>query len=273
MQWRLLVALAVVVTTAGCGSLFGANGQSSGPATDTLTPAPVPEVTPTPERWPVAPGLTGSGIADVDALVAAHRAATTNRSYVWRERRGSTTRQNGSVPLFDRTVAHVESSSVYRVWSGEQTILLRSGTASVANYSEYADGTELFVHYRYVGRNDSELQRRHAIHANAHQRIGLRATDAIENYLDVESATVAAVSVDGRRQYEVVGRNRTTPAGDRRTNYTVVAVVSPEGFVRSLDATYTTRSAGEPRRVRYAFTYENVGETTVDPPAWYDGEN
>ncbi|WP_123536420.1 hypothetical protein [Halosimplex salinum] len=271
MRWRLLVALAVVLT-AGCGSLFGA-GQQSFDATDTLTPAPVPEVTPTPERWGIAPGLTGDAVADIDALVAAHRAATTDRSYVWRERHGSTTRPNGSVPLFDRTVARVELQSVYRVWSGDERVRLRSGLTNVANYSEYADGTERIVRYRYVGRTDYEHYRVHPIDAVAHRHIGLGATDAIERYLAVGNATVAAVSVDDRRHYEVVGRDWDRPASDRVSDYTVVAVVSPEGFVRSLDVSYTVRSVGPPRRVRYSFAYERVGETTVDPPAWFDGAN
>ncbi|MFC7141623.1 hypothetical protein ACFQMA_17515 [Halosimplex aquaticum] len=266
MRWRLLVALAVVVT-AGCGSLFGGDERAD-PATDTLTPAPVPEVTPTPEQWPVAPGVTANAVADADALVAAHRAATANRSYVWRERRGTTTHPNESVPLFDRTVARVESQTVYHVWTGQERVRLRTGLTSVADYSEYADGTERIVRYRYVGRSDFERQRRHPVDATAHRHIGLSAASAIERYLDVESATVAAVSVDGRRHYEVVGRNWSRPDDDRVTDYTVVAVVSPEGFVRSLDASYTVRSVGEPRRVRYTFAYEKVGETTVDPPEW-----
>ncbi|WP_436925897.1 hypothetical protein [Halosimplex amylolyticum] len=270
MRWRLLVALAVVLT-AGCGSLFGQ--QSPGPATDTLTPAPVPEVTPTPERWGIAPGLSGNSVADVDALVTAHRAATAGRSYVWRERRGTTTRSNGTVPLFDRTVAKVESATVYRVWTGDERVRLRTGLTNVANYTEYADGTDRIVRYRYVGWRDFEHQRRHPIDATAHRHIGVSATQAIERYLAVESARVAAVGVDDRRHYEIVGRNWTRPVGDRVTNYTVTAVVSTDGFVRSLDVSYTVHSLGHPRRVRYAFAYERVGNTTVDPPVWDTEEN
>ncbi|WP_415378795.1 hypothetical protein [Halosimplex sp. TS25] len=271
MRWRLLLALAVVVT-AGCGSLVGADERPDA-ATDTLTPAPIPEVTPTPERWGVAPGLTGNSVADLDALVAAHRAATANRSYVWRERRGSTTGPNGSVPLFNRTVAQIESQSVYHVRAGDERVRLRSGTTTVADYSEYADGTDRFVRYRHVGRRDYERERRHPIDPNGHPHIGLSAAGAIERYLDVESAAVAAVTVDDRRHYEVVAHNWSRADDDRVSGYAVTAVVSPAGFVRSLDVSYTVHAAGQSRRVRYAFAYERVGETTVDPPEWYAEEN
>lgn len=141
MRWRVLVALAVVLT-AGCGSLFAAGDETDGSATDSLTPAPVPEVTPTPERCGIAPGLT-----------------------------------------------------------------------------------------------------------------------------------VSTVRLDGRPHYLVVGRNWPDFTGETVHNGTVTAVVSPEGFVRSLEAVYTVRSVGQPRRVRYGFTYEQVDNTTVEAPDWYDGEN
>jgi hypothetical protein len=264
MRWRLLVAVAVVLT-AGCGSLAGG---SSG--TDTLTPVPVPETTPTPDQWPVAPGLTGDAVADRGALVAAHRAATADRSYVWRERRGSTA-GNGSVPLFDRAVATVESDSKYHVRVADDRVRLDTVLTNVAEYAEYADGAERVVRYRHVGQSASQYRRRSPVDASRNRQIGLRAGDAIDRYLAVERATVAAVSVDDRRHYEVVGRDWTR-GDDRVIDYVAVALVSPEGFVRSLDVSYTVRSVSQPRRVRYSFTYEGINETTVDPPDWDDGD-
>jgi len=268
MRWRLLVVLAVVVI-AGCSSLF-ATGEADDTATDTLTPAPVPEVTPTPEQWPVAPGVSGDGVDNVTALVAAHRAATANQSYVWRERRGVTTDQNGTVPVVDQTVARVESGSTYYFWTVDERIRLQSGLRTVANYSEYVDGTVQANRYKFAGGPTYERQQFDPASPSEHRHVGLSATSAIRQYLDVENATVSAVRIDGRRHYRIVAGDWPGFATESVSDGTITAVVSPDGFVRSLEAAYSIYSADESRHVRYAFTYERVGNTTVDPPDWYD---
>ena len=268
MRWRVLVALAVVLT-AGCGSLFAASDDTGTAATDTLTPAPVPAETPTPERWDLAPGLTSTGVVDLEALVAAHRAATANRSYVWREFRGTSAHVNGSIPIQDRTVAEVESRSRYHLRSGDQRVRLRSGLTNVANYSEYADGTVRTIRFRFVGRTSYERRHTHPTDPNDHRLVGASATSAIRQYLALSNVTVSAVRLDDRPYYLVVGRNWPAFTGETVHNGTITAIVSPDGFVRSLEAVYTVRSVGQPRRVRYGFTYEQVDNTTVEPPDWY----
>ena len=65
MRWRTLAVVALLVC-AGCSSLVDGGEEPADPAT--MTPAPVPATTPTPERWPVTPGLSARGVVDVDAL-------------------------------------------------------------------------------------------------------------------------------------------------------------------------------------------------------------
>ena len=268
MRWHLLLVLAVVVT-AGCNSLFAAGDDASDAATETLTPAPVPEVTLTPERWEIAPGVSSDGVDNVTALVAAHRAATANQSYVWRERRGATTDLNRTVPVADQTVARVESGSTYYFWTVDERIRLQSGLRTVANYSEYVDGAVQENRYQFAGGPTYRRQQFDPAPPSEHRHIGLSATSAIRQYFDVENTTVSAVRIDGRRHYRIVAGDWPGFAAESVSNGTVTAVVSPDGFVRSLEAAYTIYSADQSRRVRYAFTYERVGNTTVDPPDWF----
>ncbi|MFB6173916.1 MAG: hypothetical protein ABEI39_04660 [Halobacteriales archaeon] len=269
MRWRSLFVV-VAVLTAGCGSLVGADDPGRDRPTETLTPAPVPEVTPTPERWPVAPGVTGAGVADLDTLVAAHTGAAANTSYVWRERRGTTADPNATIPLFDRSVAEVASPSRYYVWTSEERVRLRSGLRHVANYSEFTGDGVRTIRYRLVGQSDYEYQRRHPVSASSNTFVGGAVSAALRRYLAVERATVSRTRVDGDTHYLVVGRNWTRFAGGEVTDYTVRALVSEDGFVRRLSATYTVQSVGQPRCVRYSFAYDRVGNTTVDPPGWVD---
>jgi len=56
-----------------------------------------------------------------------------------------------------------------------------------------------------------------------------------------------------------------------QTNATLTARVRADGLVTSYRVRYTARTAdGERVRVRRVVRFTNVGETTVDRPAWYD---
>jgi hypothetical protein len=70
--------------------------------------------------------------------------------------------------------------------------------------------------------------------------------------------------------YRLVGRG-TPPTMDANEvrNYTAVALVDRDGLVRDLTVRYTVIDGEETYRVRQEWTYGYLGETTVDPPAWY----
>jgi hypothetical protein len=79
------IAVAALVVLAGCGAVFGDSGGGDEPAS-TVTPMAVPTDEPTPEPTPgpnttLAPGLTGAGIENATALVAAHASFLQNRSF------------------------------------------------------------------------------------------------------------------------------------------------------------------------------------------------
>ena len=270
-------ALAVValVVLAGCGSFVGGGsggngaggGGAPGSANGTITAAPVPEVTPTPDPWPVAPGISADGVVDVNALIDAHRAAIGNTSYEFTEWRGSASPPNETVPMFRQTRATVAGSSRYLVWTSSEMIRLDGAVTHVANYTEYVDPDARRVRYRLAGQSESAFAEQYVVAAAYNDLVGERATVSILRYLTAENTEVARTTVDGRRYYAVTGFER-SPTADSRRNLSVRALVSPEGFVRSLNVSYVTMGVGELRRFRYRFAYEDVGETTLDPPPW-----
>jgi len=283
----LWLLVPVLVALAGCGAVLGTDTVAT---QETLTPAPVPETAgtaTTPEREFLAPGLTRTGVTDVDALVAAHRRVTANRSFVWVERRGRVFGDSGdiataSVAVRNRTVAHVESPTVYRVWTRQNSVRLGSESVGVASYSAYADGQTRHVRYTLdarasdgdIGASGTEDRYRtlDAVSVHESDHVGGAATGGIRNFLAVENATVSVTRVDGRTYYRVRSRQPPLASSGQIRNYTVTATVSPDGFVRSLDVSFVWATA-PPRKVRYAFAYGDVDETTVDPPAWYRNQS
>lgn len=121
------VALAVLVLLAGCGGL--ADAPSAAPATDTLSPVPVPDAdrstpdstsSPTPAGQPLVPGVTTERVADPFALVDTHVAGITAASYTLR--RTTTVRYtNGSLRSREVTTARVGPGSERYRLSNEVT--------------------------------------------------------------------------------------------------------------------------------------------------------
>jgi len=275
MDWRVVVVVSLLVL-GGCGFLpaDGGDGQD-----ETVTPAPVPTVTvtPTPEQRSLPPGVRRTGVVDVQALVAAHRKAITNQSYVWRARRGTTTEvngslQNSSVPTVTWISARVESERVYSLRTDRERLTLSSGPTLVADYREYADGEYRHVGYDVPWAVDYEVRSRMVVAARHNDNIGRAMTTAIVRYLSVENAIVSLTSVDGRRHYAVVARSE-APSGyvtgeGNVTEYTARAVISPDGFVRSLNVTFLVADERRRQQFYYSFTYDDVDETTVERPQW-----
>jgi hypothetical protein len=294
MRSRALAAVVLLALVAGCGALFADGGGESTPA-ETVTPAPVPEVTPTPERWPVAPGLTGSGVADVDVLVAAHLDAVANRSYTWREHRGAAVvfdgtgnttaldggagtdtgltdgaanARNTSVVLSLSTFARVASPTEYLAWASSHRLSVDGETRPVANYTEYSGGAARYVRYRFSGGPQPNYDQLGVVDAGDSEVIGQAAADAIRRYLPAENATVAETLDDGELAYEVHAYRDDIPGVGSIHDYAARAVVSPDGFVRSLNVSYVAVSAGITRQVHYRFAYTRINETSADEPSW-----
>jgi len=266
MRYRALAVVALVCL-AGCSGLFGDPRGNSG---ETLTPAPLPTATQEPESRPLPPGVGGGGELDLDALAAAHRAALTDRSYVWRERRGTARANDTAAEPRPVRAARVAAADCYRFWAESYTVELGMQTRVAYNYTEYVDGGVGHVRLETFRTDTWEYYRLPAPRAG--QRIGSATGAAIDRYLRLspENVTVSVGRTDGERRYLVAGEGAVPPGIDGARNYSVAAIVDSEGLVRSLSARYRVVGFDAPRVVRYEFTLERFGDVTVDSPAWYD---
>ncbi|WP_135366587.1 hypothetical protein [Halosimplex halophilum] len=269
MRYRAL-GIVVLVCLAGCSGLFaGPEGSDR----ETLTPAPVPTATQATatETRALPPGVGGDGDLRLDALVAAHREALTDRSYVWRERRATTRANATATEPRPVRAARVAAEDCYRFWAESYTVDLGMETRVAYNYTEYVSGGVGHVRLENFRTDAWEYYRLPAPPAG--QRVGAATGRAIRRYLRLPAGnvTVSAGRVDGERRYLVAGEGAGPPRVDDARDYSVAAVVDGDGLVRSLSVGYRAAGFEDARRVRYEFTLERFGNVTVDPPRWYDG--
>jgi len=255
VNWRPLAFVALALL-AGC-STFAPAGQ-----TPTVTPAPVPENTVTTEASPLPPGVTGNAVADIDELARAHVAVSSNRSYTW-QARYVVNRVDGQRNTI-RQQASVENESTYTYWTNRREAPSDSPFNYLGNYTEYAVPGERYT--RVADGPRWEYSR--APHESARRQIGRRAASAVHEYLWIDNASVAVTRLDGQRYYEISGTEYAPPATWEVSNYSVRAVVSPDGFVRRLNASYVRRLGGQRERIDYSFEYTQVENTTVERPDW-----
>lgn len=262
MRWRILV-VGVLVVLAGCPSI-----ANNGSQVETLTPAPVPDI-PTVVSTPsgLAPGVTASGVRSVDALAAAHKQFIVGRSYVWHQ--GLTVRESKNESTGSPTtskVLRVESQERFSYRADHITVHRNGGTQILINYRAFADGKHLYVSFLPLFGADRTYRRSLVI--GSRTRFTKPAINAIRRYLDVQNATVSVVLVHDQRYYRIVSHRDSLPWLVNAENYTVTATLSPDGFVRSIRATYTVVIDEDRTYYTYSYEYEQLGNVTVERPEW-----
>lgn len=259
-----LIAVGLLVVLAGC-SLLAGDAQPP-PRADTVTPAPVPSAPTDGDRLP--PGVTGAGVVDVDALLAAHVRVATDTPYVWADRQRRVYGSNTTIVSFERRITFVDDRR-YR-WQLEPRPMFARGEYDRPLVDErFADGD-----WRYDRRGAPGRGAEYAVEpaTGASRRLARVSGQSVGLYLDVPNATVSVVRVDGERYYEVIAREDSYPlavplVGDAY-NYSVHALVTPAGLVTRLNATYWTAPDGSGTRVHYGYAFRDVGTATLDRPAW-----
>lgn len=261
MDWRigLVVALAVL---AGC-STFGTTGD-----TPTVTPAPVPQQTETTTATPLPPGVTGADVTSTEQLALAHVRAINGTSYTWYS---NYTRvrffDNETYPGYVRKEASVENESHYTYWTNRKEAPRDSQFSYLGEFELYANQTGRYTRSELGGTFSYER----LDPLPARLQVGQHPSGAITEYLQTSNMTVAETRVDGRQFYELTGSGYAFPSGQEIRNYTTRALVSPDGFVRSLTVSYEQTRNGERELITYTFHYSQVGNTTVEPPDWIAG--
>jgi hypothetical protein len=217
------------------------------------------------------PGLTADGIVDLNALAAAHERAVANGSYtVWAD----TYRPPANVTDAGRVQEDVDVrvdgdrfsvvTSVEATRNGDRSVVRRVYGEGDARY--VADATGGNVTYRRVGPD------------RAAPSVGPTpdyfASTAVLRYLSTPESTVTGrTEFDGRPAYRVAGRGRPSGLGfEGLVSYSVTAVVSSDGLVYDLTAQYSVVRDARRYDVQFEWTYDRLGETTVERPAWVDRE-
>lgn len=239
-----LAGVILLLTLAGC--------QSGVPG------APSPTVTVTPAPYLSAPGLTVSGIEDVDRLARAHEAALEGHPY--------SVRMNLTVHWPNGSL---RGGTVIRIHMGADHDRFRLVSRTFGDYP--LDGTTPPAIAAWSNGSRTILKRTYP------DRVDYRAYDAddtgwdeappdastIRTYLGgMTRSNVSEIGPSDRRRYLVVATD-----GSR----TVRAIVTPSGLVREFTAVRPAASllhlnidGTATVRVRY----DAVGETNVSRPPW-----
>jgi hypothetical protein len=262
--------LLVAVLLAGCSS-FGGTPTPGG-----LTPAPVPETTPTADGSDPAADASATRLVDGHVRQLRNQSYTVSSNYTVRYRNGSLrsralvrvelaedrayrTRLGTAGPEAWRILGSPPATAVF--WSDGSLYAGKYGRENGTTYSEFTPGdggvgTWHFWAKRAAFRGGSSYER----------------GALVSLFGSIETETVGIRSGDGTAAYRLVGTQpRSTEfarRGMRDVHDVRLVVVVVGGIVRSVDLRYEATVDGDPVVVRWRIEYTNVGNTAVRRPEW-----
>ncbi len=290
-----VLALAAAFVAAGCAGL---GGPSTGPTA--VTPAPVPDHTPTPFGPPVqlAPGVTSAGIVDPAAVVAAHRQALSNQSYTTVVTAtvvvagGSNVTgdegRNGSSPgellVATREVGRVGAGGgpVYRLRAVEGPlarpvpVVPGDERGAVSPPATVATWTNETASYRRVVGGDRPAYATVPLDRAGSGPPGPTPAVPALDLLEAVSTQAAASNHPGGL-VQLSGFEATLDPGvrypmDDRVSapreLRLAVELAPTGVILELDVRYLGTLDGRPVAVEHSVDLRDLGTTTVGQPAW-----
>lgn len=267
-----ILLLGVVLAATGGFALVGSPDPAGASTDSPVTPvSPATEPPPLPPAGDGAPpGVGDDGITDLDALAAAHTAAVGERSHtIWYDRSQprdldpNKTRVQDDIDLTAEDGRYLVLKS--EVDADNETYLggvyRGDGVIYTANWNETAD------------RHDQVLRvdRRNVLVPTPYD---LR-ENLVERYLSTPTTNVTGTTRrDEVTVYRVVGRGAPdSPQFRDARNYSVVALVDSRGLVHDVTVHYTEVLSDRSYQVTVEVTYGRIGDTTVDPPLWFEQRN
>ncbi|WP_276273089.1 hypothetical protein [Haloarcula litorea] len=268
------VLAVLVALTAGCGGFGFADIDSS--ETETVTPVAVPDDA----RGAYPPGVGPTGVTDPAALGWAHANRLENASYTLVVNRTERYR-NGTRHSQLRTRVRLAADRTYLTdvavrgaggpvllgrppasatfWSDGDRFLRRLTRDNRTVYNEYTPPDSYAGTWPYWVRAvalDGRPSR------DVSETVGEFRTETERRSGDPGVVVVG----DGLRDDRFRGERVTEPA-----DATLVARVTPDGFVRRYRVTYAARTDdGTPVRVTRSVRFSAVGNTTVERAPWYE---
>ena len=259
----LLAAALVVVAGYGVYTAAPQSGDSlrSTGTTPVGTPTqPIPISTTAKPSEQLAPGVTWNGVVDPWNLSHAHANTLLNNSF-----RISTveTQWTSSGSNSSRSMGYVRAEaggsplhSTFEVSADAELEIWREANAS---YTRYDSG--------------NETKFRRAPRANDRLAGPITSWDAIYTlFASVNTTTVEQVNRNGTVRYRVVSTSQPPQElfTNRRSNYSLSALVAPNGLVYRYQEIYDLHSGGRTLHVSRTWRLSNLGSTTVTEPAWVD---
>jgi hypothetical protein len=283
---RLDAAVLGVVVVLVLAAVMGAAGSSTGSekragsATPTASPALESTRSPQGERSEddsrvavgnlLAPGLSNEGVVDARALADAHADAVDDRSYVWLiayiEYRN---RSRAAWPATRTESVVVRNDTRYLSQSGGWGAL--EGTPYVvSDVDAYGDGSYRYSRKRVDGETRYERIPMFGRTLSGGERgtariYAARAGRYVRWYASANETRVHDVVTLGNRSYYRVTLLGNDYPGTR--NFSAVALVAPNGFVREIRASYDLPDSNRVAEVQLSYR-RFTGP--VERPDWYD---
>lgn len=268
----LVVAVALLAVTAGCGGFGGQSATTVEETTrDAATTEPATTAEPTQTQPAIAaPGFNQGRLVDPLALADAHRQLLAGSPFARHSER--VTREDGNTTA-ESTTLRVENESqwlVERAFDGVQFL-----NATDGSIQQYAEGDT--VYYRTDRANGNVT---YGVTANPWSEEAT--TDAppalksrfARDYVYAVFTTASWTTIvgentaDGETVYRVLGNasGDTTFRGERVSNFEVEADVTADGVVQYMVVNYDRNGTAVTRTL----SFSDVGETAVERPEWYD---
>ena len=240
-----LLVVSCLVALAGCSGALSGGGAAGEQTLDDVT-------------YP--PGVSENG-TNVSALADAHESYLQNRSLTLAvESRVDSSAGNRSVAL-DAAVG------------ADRNNVLVNGSASGQQISVYLTPDKRYTRIA-AGSGEAAYQASNRT-SGAAQLVPSSYSGA--GYLDqfggIANFTPTGVrTVDGTPLVvlRADGSNATATQAANVTDYNATMLVDEHGVVRSVTVEATSERNGQQFRTNYSLTISDVGETTVDEPAWLD---
>jgi hypothetical protein len=259
----------LLLVVAGLGGAFvGSSGPTSSPgapAAPTAEPSTPPSAS---DGTP--PGVGDGGITDLDALADAHAAAVGGRSHTIRYDRYRPLNLDPNETRVQRNLDITAEGDRYLV----RTTEIGSGNETYLG-AIYRDGGVIYT----ADWNETTRRHERVLRLDWRNVLVPTAPDLRENlvgrYLSTPRTEIAGTTEHaGVTVYRVVGRGapNSSSLGEVR-NYSVVALVDSRGLVRDLTVRYVSVLSDREYRITVEITYCRIGETTVDPPSWFEKRN
>jgi len=253
--------LALCLLLAGCGGAV-VPGDSDG-QTPTVSPVAVPSDTP-----PDVPRTLRGGV-DAEALAQGHADALAGRSYRWRLSLERPVGETGSERrVVEATTVSVAAPTTFRSQRSE-TILDTGFGIRITRAETYADGERAYTRVRNRRLDTVRYEARRVGRCAGGEGPTLDAAEsAIVRYLSVAESTVSFEQTRTGPRFRVTGREATHPSLASVSGYRVEALVTPDGVVREVEATYDRPTPNGTESVTAGFAYATIDRTEVSPPSW-----